>query len=109
LRRAKTLKHDEQQVIQRLAEHPELTKTVELAQEFTDLVRQRQPDQFDIWLKQAEGSDIAPFVRFARSLQEDYDAVKAGVTLSVSNGPVEGQVNRLKMIKRQMYGRAGIG
>lgn len=109
LRQTKTLEHDEQQVIQRLAAHPELTKTVELAQEFTDLVRQRQPEQFDIWLKQAENSDIAPFVRFARSLQEDYDAVKAGVTLSVSNGQVEGQVNRLKMIKRQMYGRAGIG
>jgi transposase len=47
-------------------------------------------------------------VRFAQSLQEDYDAVKAGVTLSTNNGPVEGQINRLKMLKRQMYGRAGI-
>ncbi len=38
-------------------------------------------------------------------LREDYDSVKAGVTLSVSNGPVEGHINRLKMLKRQMYGR----
>jgi transposase len=41
-------------------------------------------------------------------LREDYDSVKAGVTLSVSNGPVEGHINRLKMLKRQMYGRASI-
>jgi transposase len=47
-------------------------------------------------------------MRFARSLREDYDAVRAGVTFSTSNGPVEGQINRLKLLKRQMYGRAGI-
>jgi transposase len=44
--------------------------------------------------------------RFARRLREDYDAVKAGVTLPWSNGPVEGHINRLKMLKRQMFGRA---
>ncbi|WP_214442457.1 hypothetical protein [Atlanticothrix silvestris] len=41
-------------------------------------------------------------------IKEGYDAVKAGVTMSVSNGPVEGHINRLKMLKRQMYGRAKI-
>lgn len=44
--------------------------------------------------------------RFAKGLYEDYDAVKAGVTLPWSTGPVEGQINRLKMLKRQMFGRA---
>jgi transposase len=44
---------------------------------------------------------------FAKGLQQDYDAVKAAVSLKWSNGQVEGQVNRLKNIKRQMYGRAG--
>ena len=43
---------------------------------------------------------------FAEFLRQDYDAVKAGLTLSWSNGQVEGQVNRLKLIKRQMFGRA---
>ncbi len=47
-------------------------------------------------------------MRFALSLGEDYEAVKAGVTLEWSNGQVEGQINRLKMLKRQMYGRASI-
>ena len=46
------------------------------------------------------------FGRFAKSLRGDYAAVKAGLTLSWSSGPVEGHVNRLKMLKRQMYGRA---
>ena len=51
---------------------------------------------------------IKAFQTFANGLTEDYDAVKAGVTLEVSNGQVEGQNNRLKMLKRQMFGRAGI-
>jgi transposase len=41
-------------------------------------------------------------------LKEDYEAVQAAMKLSVSNGQVEGQINRLKLLKRQMYGRAGI-
>jgi transposase len=44
--------------------------------------------------------------RFAKGLHEDYDAVKAGVTLPWSSGPVEGQITRLKRLKRQMFGRA---
>lgn len=66
------------------------------------------PEQLDPWLKQAIHCGISPFQRFAQRLREDYDAVKAGVTLPVSNDPVEGHINRLKMLKRQMYGRAGI-
>jgi transposase len=46
-------------------------------------------------------------VRFARGLREDLAAVTAGLTLPWSNGPVEGQVTRLKLLKRQGYGRAG--
>ena len=71
-------------------------------------MRLRQAEQFDAWLKAAVESPVVVFQRFANSLQEDYEAVKAGLALSVSNGQVEGQINRLKMIKRQMYGRAGL-
>lgn len=53
-------------------------------------------------------ADLSPFCRFAKRLREDYDAVKAGVTLPWSNGQTEGQINRLKMLKRQMFGRAGM-
>lgn len=59
-----------------------------------------------LYLKQAINSNLSPFKRFATRLRFDYDAVKAGVTLPTNNGPVEGHINRLKMLKRQMYGRA---
>ncbi|KPQ31817.1 MAG: transposase, partial [Phormidesmis priestleyi Ana] len=68
----------------------------------------RLPEQLDDWLKNATSTSIKAFQTFAKGLTEDYEAVKAGVTLDVSNGQVEGQNNRLKMLKRQMFGRAGI-
>ena len=58
------------------------------------------------WIKMALESGIPSLKNFAKGLQQDYDAVKAAVSLKWSNGQVEGQVNRLKNIKRQMYGRA---
>ena len=60
-------------------------------------------------MQQAATSALAAFRRVAKSLQRDYAAVKAGVTLPWSSGPVEGHINRLKMLKRQGYGRAGVG
>lgn len=108
IRRDETLQADEKQLLQRLVEQSELAPTITLAQAFAQIVRQRQFEQFDGWLEQAEASSLNPFVRFARSLRDDYDAVKAGVTFTASNGQVEGRINRLKMLKRQMYGRAGV-
>jgi transposase len=55
----------------------------------------------------AKHSEFGPVVRFAYGLQKDISAVAAAVDTSWSTGQVEGQINRLKMIKRQMYGRAG--
>jgi transposase len=108
LRRPENWEPDDEQLVQRMAQHPELAEAIQLAQNFAFLVRQRQPDSLDSWLDQALGSQLSPFHRFAKRLQEDYDAVKAGVTLPWSNGQTEGQINRLKMLKRQMYGRAGM-
>ncbi len=78
-----------------------------LAHTFREMISNRQHDCLDDWLLQAESSQIVEFVRFAASLRSDYKAIKAALTYSWSNGQVEGQVNRLKLIKRQMYGRAG--
>jgi len=90
------------------ASHPELNEAIELAQDFASLVRQRQPEKFDAWLERARNSIVSLFSRFATGLDSDYKAVKAGITLETNNGPVEGHINRLKMLKRQMYGRAGL-
>ena len=77
-----------------------------LAQAFRSLLREPGESTLDAWLEQAELSAVPEFVRFAASLRSDYQAVKAATTLTWSNGQVEGQVHRLKLIKRQMYGRA---
>jgi len=108
LQRLEQRHNEDEEIIRQLqAQHPDIATAITLSRCFAESVRQRQPKQFDVWLEQAMSSSLTQFQRFARSLQEDYEAVKAGVTLATSNGQVEGQVNRLKMLKRQMYGRAG--
>jgi transposase len=90
------------------AQHREIAGAIALAQDFCALMRARQPDDLDTWLERAMASPVAPLQRFATGLCADYDAVKAGITLEWSNGPVEGQINRLKMLKRSMFGRANL-
>ena len=63
-------------------------------------------DTLDTWLEEAEQCGLKVFKNFAAGLRRDYEAVKAALTYEWSQGQVEGQVNRLKFIKRQMYGRA---
>jgi transposase len=60
-------------------------------------------------MAEATQSGIEDLARFARGLQEDLKAIKAGLTLDWSNGVTEGQIHRLKLLKRQGYGRAGVG
>jgi transposase len=95
-----------QQLTALRAQQAEVAEALDLAQDFATLVRQRQPTQLDPWLQRATTSAVDAVRRFATGLYEDYEAVKAGVTLPWSSGPVEGHINRLKMLKRQMFGRA---
>ena len=95
-----------QQLAQLHAQSAEVAEAIDLAQDFATLVRQRQPTQLDPWLTRATTSTLEALRRFATGLSEDYEAVKAGVTLPWSTSPVEGHINRLKMLKRQMFGRA---
>ena len=71
------------------------------------MIRERQADHLDGWLQDAEESGIPELRNLAHSLRGDYAPVKAALTSPWSNGQTEGSVNRLKMIKRTMYGRAG--
>ena len=109
LQRPDTLNDEQITLLQRLGQQPKVSVAIDLTQGFIELVRQRLPDHLDPWLQEAKNSSIKAFENFAKGLEEDYDAVKAGLTLEVSNGPVEGLNNRLKMLKRQMFGRAGLG
>ena len=95
-----------QQLAQLHTQSAELAEAITLGQDFATLVRQRQPEALDCWLQRATISALEAMRRFALRLSEDYAAVKAGVTLPWSSGPVEGHINRLKMLKRHMFGRA---
>ncbi len=79
---------------------------IELAEQFAALIRGRDPRGLADWLTRAESSSAAGLRSFARRLRQDEAAVRAGLTVEWSNGPVEGHVNRLKFVKRAMYGRA---
>jgi transposase len=100
---------DEQSFVQELEnQSPELQQTAQVSRQFQDMVRQRSLEAWQDWLAQAATPEVSQELRaFARGLREDEKAVTGALSLPWSNGQVEGQVNRLKMIKRQMYGRAG--
>ncbi len=71
------------------------------------MLRQRQREErLDGWLQKASSSDLPELQHFAAGIQRDKAAVQAGLSLPYSTGPVEGHINRLKLIKRSMYGRA---
>lgn len=86
---------------------PHIADAQHLVMAFHRLLTERAPDQLPPWLEQCEHSGIAELVGFAQGLRRDYAAVEAAVRFPWSQGQTEGQVNRLKMLKRQMYGRAG--
>jgi len=85
----------------------ELSAALDLADEFAALIRKVSQGTLTAWLAKAESSSCPEIRRFAEGIRRDEAAVQAAVSGRWSNGPVEGHVNRLKMIKRQMFGRAG--
>jgi transposase len=78
-----------------------------LSQAFLAMVRERRGADLEAWMAETMHSGIEELARFARGLQEDLTVVTAGLTLDWSNGPVEGQITRQKLLKRQGYGRTG--
>jgi transposase len=86
----------------------ELERAYELAQGFSRMLRERHPEMLDGWLKDASESDSPELCSFAEGLRSDYEAVREALCERWSNGQVEGQINRLKLLKRQMYGRANL-
>jgi transposase len=95
----------DQQLWEQLQQHSELRQVHDLIHEFRRMVRQRESEGFDSWLTLCRNSAIPELRNFADGLARDYAAVKAALTLPWSTGPVEGHINRLKLIKRSGYGR----
>ena len=101
------LPEEERDYLRRLCDQePMIALSYELAQEFAVMARERTGQGFDAWLTRATTSGIPELDRFARGLADDRAAVEAALSLEWSNGQTEGQVNKLKLLKRSMYGRA---
>jgi transposase len=108
LRRLEHLTSEQQRYLDLLREQDEQVAALyQLTLRFTTMVRERREHDLDGWLESAQASDSAPLRRFAVGLKRDLDAVRAGLREAWSNGQTEGQIHRLKLLKRQMYGRAG--
>ena len=85
---------------------PSIEIAARLARHFLGLIHRRDVSGFDRWLQRASTCPVPEMRRFAAGLQADLAAVRAAFVSPWSSGQVEGQINRLKFLKRQMYGRA---
>ena len=70
------------------------------------MVHKHDGDNFTSWLQACQASNISEFVNLALGMKKDHEAIQTALSSEWSNGQTEGQVNRLKLLKRQMYGRA---
>ncbi|WP_194726509.1 transposase [Noviherbaspirillum malthae] len=86
--------------------NPQIGESCALAQQFIAMVRKELPVHLDSWIRQSCESGSLELRRFGEGLEQDHAAVNAALTSSYSNGMTEGHINCLKMLKRQMYGRA---
>ncbi len=84
---------------------PKIVAARNLLDRFQIMVAAKKPDDLASWLTDAAGSELASF---ASGIQADEDAVKAAMIEPWSNGQTEGQITKLKLVKRQMYGRGKI-
>jgi hypothetical protein len=106
-RRPDRLGDDErQQLAQILARCPELAAAQSLVRAFADILTTRTGQHLKNWITAARAEDLPGLHSFATGLEKDWDAVIQGLTTPWNSGPVEGRVNHIKMIKRQMFGRA---
>jgi transposase len=101
------LKEKQRNHVQQLTQaSDDLQLAYELTQQFVTMLRQRQADPLDGWLRRVKAHAPGERKSFAAGLRRDYQAVRAGLSRPQSTAQVEGQMTRLKLIKRQMYGKA---
>jgi transposase len=103
------LKDDERIALQRIRDRDAaLRRLVNHVRAFAVMMTGHHGDRLEDWIVAVERDTLAPLASFARNLRRDYDAVHNGLSLAYSSGAVEGTINRLKMVKRQMFGRAAL-
>jgi len=97
-----------EQLATALAACPELRATTQHVREFADLMNKHRGDRLTEWIQRVQADPLPALHSLVTGLRRDIDAVIAGLTMPWNSGPVEGNVNRIKTIKRQMYGRASL-
>jgi transposase len=98
----------EQETLAAICQASETARTTyQLVQEFRNMLHQRTGEKLDPWLEKIRASQVRELQSFVAGIERDKAAVVAGLTLPYNNGLVEGKVNKLKLIKRMGYGRAG--
>jgi transposase len=97
---------EQSQLLQVQQADPLLATLATHTEAFAQMVRERAAERLEAWFEGVLASPWRELKRFAQGLRQDYAAVKAALTWPYSNGPTEGHINRLKLFKRQMYGRA---
>ncbi len=101
------LKPDEKKFLASLSQvNEQISELIRLSRELVEIIKQKDEDGLTVWLDRARSSQVKEMRGFAFGIIKDEAAVRQAVTSQWSNGQTEGQVNRLKTIKRQMYGRA---
>jgi transposase len=91
-----------------VTQDPRLKALYEHAQQFITMLQRRDARSFDDWIQAGQAMVLRPYRHFVQSIEQDRDAVLAAIALPWSNGQTEGQIHRLKLLKRQMYGRANL-
>lgn len=91
-----------------LKKAPLLEKIYPLIQDYRTMAKEKDHQKLRIWINNASLSEVSEIVSFSKGLDNDFEEVYNAFLYPYSNGVVEGHVNRLKMIKRQMYGRANL-
>lgn len=107
LRDPSRLEKQEQETLSHIRQEKNVDVVYGLAQRFVSIVKERKAELLSTWLRDCQISDIIELMNFVQGLEKEGSALHAALTLSYSNGPVEGKINKLKYIKRSMYGRSG--
>ena len=106
MRQPEQLEQEQRDVLLRLQQDTQIKQVYRLAQQFIQLVKRREVAKLNQWLQECKACRIAMLQSFATRIEQDYAAIRAALETEWSNGQTEGQINRLKLLKRQMYGRA---
>lgn len=96
----------EQRLLTYVLQDDHVGMVYELGQQFQHMIRQRAPAMLESWLEAALASNVPDLHAFAAAIERDHAAVRAALVEEWSSGQIEGQITRVKLIKRRMYGRA---